>query len=490
MFGVLWYWHKGMFGKGLAIWFVGSVLGIMLFPLIGLASFLIGSFAIAVYCGYHGNEDYYVHWKQRRGVPKYEVMRAKIPATKESKKLTLGWALSWIFGVLFGLAGISHFGSLASVIFLLISFILLPPMNKFVKDEFEVELSRGLKIAIVVILMLVAGANIQTSSTASGTTTALSNPTSVPTRTVFSTITPGPTQTPTQTAHQTINVAISIQDVGKDTIGTYVSSPSLQITNTGPSDLMDMALDITLLKDGQIVKKNVGVYLISGSNLISSVPAGDSVVGTLQYMSPTDLNGHYTLKIDLRKGASITVIATDSKDFDMSPSQIMTAILGTATIATPTATLPITPTKTIYKFGDKVVFGDFAYTFLANWTIASLSYCGYTGYDYRDALGIFMVFELEIENVGNEPSYLANPPTILIVDGRGRQYERDSEIEKSCEFTVTSKPITKKLQPNLPQRVSIVFDVPIEVLQDANAVIDLTNNSLLSSEKKYVSWGG
>lgn len=186
------------------------------------------------------------------------------------------------------------------------------------------------------------------------------------------------------------------------------------------------------------------------------------------------------------------------------PTPQMTAILGTATIATQTATLTITPTftpipsptptptqttpSTIYKFGDKVMFGDFAYTFLTNWTIASLSYCGYTGYDYRDALGIFLVFELEIENIGNGPSYLSNPPTIMIVDGRGRQYERDSEIEKSCEFTVTSKPITKRLQPNLPQRVSIVFDVPSEVPQDPNAVIELTNGGVLASEKKYVSW--
>lgn len=66
LFGVLWYWYKGMFGKGLMIWFVGIILEILLYLLIGPAGIIIGAFVIAVYCGTHGNEDYYIHWKQRQ----------------------------------------------------------------------------------------------------------------------------------------------------------------------------------------------------------------------------------------------------------------------------------------------------------------------------------------------------------------------------------------------------------------------------------------
>lgn len=113
------------------------------------------------------------------------------------------------------------------------------------------------------------------------------------------------------------NATIFIQDVGRTPVGTYLSRPSVQVANNGNSDLSDLTFDITLLKDGRIVKKDVDVLFMSGYNAISSVSAGSGMIGTLNYMSPTDLNGHYTLRIDLRKGASTRIIATDSKDVDI-----------------------------------------------------------------------------------------------------------------------------------------------------------------------------
>ena len=68
--------------------------------------------------------------------------------TKETKKITLGLVFSWIFGVLFGLSGLNFLFSgsiVAGGSLILASLILLPPMNKFVKEKFNFELSKGLK---------------------------------------------------------------------------------------------------------------------------------------------------------------------------------------------------------------------------------------------------------------------------------------------------------------------------------------------------------
>ncbi len=207
------------------------------------------------------------------------------------------------------------------------------------------------------------------------------------------------------------------------------------------------------------------------------------------------------------------------------PTSQMTAILGTATTVTPTATSTITPIITptetptptqtaIYKFGDKVVIGNFSYTFLANTTTDQL---GGEIVGYKQALGIFMIFDLEIENLGNEPAYLLGSqgsksfvaaifemrndstpllkPILKIIDYRGRKYERDFDAELNASVTETNimnsvKTASSKLQPNLPRRFKIVFDVPKDVPQNQNGLIEISEENLLTSEKKYISWPG
>ena len=78
---------------------------------------------------------------------------------KEVRKITLGFILSWILGILFILSGLGLLilgGFLSTLCYFTISFILLPPANKFMKEKMNLELSRGLKIVLVIILMIVA----------------------------------------------------------------------------------------------------------------------------------------------------------------------------------------------------------------------------------------------------------------------------------------------------------------------------------------------
>ena len=85
---------------------------------------------------------------------------------KESKKITLGLVLSWIFGVLFGVSGLTFLFSgsiIAGGSLVLASLVLLPSMNKFVKQKFNLELSRGLKITLVIILFIIYALNLPSS---------------------------------------------------------------------------------------------------------------------------------------------------------------------------------------------------------------------------------------------------------------------------------------------------------------------------------------
>lgn len=76
------------------------------------------------------------------------------------QKITIGFVISWIFGLLFGLAAIVGFlaGDYApAFVILLISIIILPPFTRLFKEKFNFELSRGLKIAVIFILILITG---------------------------------------------------------------------------------------------------------------------------------------------------------------------------------------------------------------------------------------------------------------------------------------------------------------------------------------------
>ena len=93
-----------------------------------------------------------------------------VKEVKETKKLTLGLIVSWVLGVMFALAGLGGLvgGMIVSGISLILaSVVILPPMNKLVKDKFNFELSKGLKITLVIILLIIYAVNANTSNISS-----------------------------------------------------------------------------------------------------------------------------------------------------------------------------------------------------------------------------------------------------------------------------------------------------------------------------------
>jgi hypothetical protein len=99
--------------------------------------------------------------------PKTKIEKAKKNSDKfttpeesiETKQITLAWVLSWFLGILFFIAGIailSENNILQSLFLLLPSILLIPPMNKFIENKFNLRLSKNLKFCVVLVCFIIA----------------------------------------------------------------------------------------------------------------------------------------------------------------------------------------------------------------------------------------------------------------------------------------------------------------------------------------------
>lgn len=86
--------------------------------------------------------------------------------TKETK-ITLGLIVGWILGVLVGIAGVGLLFTelVPGILFLLLALVLLPPVNRMLKEKFNLSLSGGVKVVLVIVLFGIAGATMDTEST-------------------------------------------------------------------------------------------------------------------------------------------------------------------------------------------------------------------------------------------------------------------------------------------------------------------------------------
>lgn len=152
---------------------------------------------------------------------------------KEVKKITLGGILSWIFGVIFALAGLGAFTSssfVAGFTFLIMGAVLLPPMNKLFKEKMNFELSTGIKIAVIIIGFVVVGMTMNTNTTPTKTDNsqvATNNQVNTPVETQKETQIKEP-ETPKETIYS-MN-----QDIGVDYI-TYKVTKAETFTEMGTS---------------------------------------------------------------------------------------------------------------------------------------------------------------------------------------------------------------------------------------------------------------
>jgi len=80
----------------------------------------------------------------------------------QSKKISVGLVLSWIFGILFALIGIVSVFSepISGIIMLAMAAVLLPPIVKLVDDKWKFHLSGGIKIIVIIIGFIIFGATV------------------------------------------------------------------------------------------------------------------------------------------------------------------------------------------------------------------------------------------------------------------------------------------------------------------------------------------
>lgn len=88
----------------------------------------------------------------------------------EVTRITIGFILGWILGVGALITGVSQLGvsPVRGVFTLLIAAILIPPASKFLETKSKVSLSGGVKVLIVVVLAIIAGA-VDSNSVSSAT---------------------------------------------------------------------------------------------------------------------------------------------------------------------------------------------------------------------------------------------------------------------------------------------------------------------------------
>ncbi len=130
------------------------------------------------------------------------------------------------------------------------------------------------------------------------------------------------------------------------------------------------------------------------------------------------------------------------------------------------------------KLGDKVIAGDFAYTFNDMTKSKQIGENVAGTFFGEKADGIFIILDVTIENMGKESNNILIGSYVKILDDQGRTFEHNPTAEiylKDDAFTFT------QLQPGLPKRGKIVFDVP----ENINGKIELSTG-LWSSDTKYV----
>jgi len=81
-------------------------------------------------------------------------------AVAETKRITLGLVLSWVFSVLFGVTGLVWLFDgqpTTGVFFILAAAVLFPPLIKWVEQRFKFTLSGMLRTIITVVLIIIGG---------------------------------------------------------------------------------------------------------------------------------------------------------------------------------------------------------------------------------------------------------------------------------------------------------------------------------------------
>ena len=128
----------------------------------------------------------------------------------------------------------------------------------------------------------------------------------------------------------------------------------------------------------------------------------------------------------------------------------------------------------IYSLNEEVTVGNFVYTF----SDVKKRYSIGDEYFGDEADGVFLIFNVEVKNIGNEADYINDE--IYIIDSQGREFAQDDDawinLENNFIFT--------ELNPGLTKKGQIIFDVP----EDIEGKIGIKENMWSSDYAVFISW--
>lgn len=277
----------------------------------------------------------------------------------------------------------------------------------------------------------------------------------------------------------TFNSMTTSKEIGENTYGTFVGKKAdgvfiildVTIENIEKESKTILIGSMIKIKDDQGRKYSsdamAGIYLKEEAFTFTQLQPGLPKRGKIVFDVPENING----QIEVASGLFLTNYKYVSLNKFESKNNSINAL---TTQQTQNKNVP----ESTAKMGDKVIEGDFAYTFHSMDTGTSIGEDYYGTFVGDKADGMFIVFDVTIENIGKESQTMLIDSYIKIIDDQGRTFNHDAMAEiylKEEAFSFT------QLQPSLPKRGKIVFDIP----KNINSKIELSTG-LWSSDKKYV----
>ncbi|QQG39672.1 MAG: hypothetical protein HYS81_04865 [Candidatus Aenigmatarchaeota archaeon] len=224
----------------------------------------------------------------------------KANASEKPKiRISVGLILSWIFGIIFffdGLAVIATGSAALGVVISLLSLFIIPYTNTLIGEKTNIELSRGIKIGVAVVILILFSM--------SGFASSGISPTSITTQTGA--------DEPAETGQTKVRQAeITIDRV--QLLYANLAPTRLTVSNTG---------DVTITPRFDFTVYDLQDRVVcQGSPSFSTFPSvapGDTITDEEQLLDCSfDRDGEYTLQVDLLD-SDYTNLDTDRKDFTVS----------------------------------------------------------------------------------------------------------------------------------------------------------------------------
>ncbi len=204
----------------------------------------------------------------------------------KTKNITSGLVFGWLFGIIFVIMGLTNLGdnTTSGILFLIAALLILPPINKLLKEKVHISLSRGLRIIIVGILLVVGFSFVGSHAVKEAETNAVAN---------ASTPKPGPKPVIRVTADQImsdytanevsadakykgnlVEVSGTVESIGKDIVDTAyialhtggqysISVVQCMFPKTAESALAEVSKGERITLQGQVSGKLGNVILRS-----------------------------------------------------------------------------------------------------------------------------------------------------------------------------------------------------------------------------------